>query len=591
MKRQIIIPVITAIVGIFIGFLIFSGSTNEVVEQFTEEKAQIWTCSMHPQIRKTEPGDCPICGMDLIPLDESAGDNPLVFQMSDDAVRIANIETTVVGVGNESSGVLTLSGRLTTDETTASSLVTHIPGRIEKLFVSFTGDRVYKGQKIAQIYSPNLISAQGELFEAYKVKDTHPELLEAAKNKLRYWKIPDSEINTILKSGVTREYFNIYAEHNGVVTKRKISVGDYLGQGGVLFDLQNLNSLWAVFDVYEKDLEAIKVGEEIMFTTPALKGKTFSSKIVFIDPLINPSTRTTSVRLEVSNTNNLLKPEMFITGTLHGKSLDSRKQIFVPKSAVLWTGERSVVYVKLPGTDIPSFEYREILLGSSSSNQYEVLDGLTQGDEVVTNGAFVIDASAQLNNRSSMMNRNLLGVETTESTISTPDLSKETPETFKKQLNSVVSTYLKLKDALVEAKNNEAKKFAEQMEKEMTKVDMKLLKGESHMYWMEKSEKINKAIKLIISGKTIDLQRASFDELSVELISCAQAFGLTEDKLYVQYCPMADNNKGAYWLSNQTKIRNPYFGDQMLTCGEIKDSIRERKVQSVKPAPMQGHNH
>ncbi len=591
MKRQIIIPIITAIVGIFIGFLIFSGSTNEVMEQNTEEKAQIWTCSMHPQIRKTEPGDCPICGMDLIPLDESAGDNPLVFQMSDDAVRIANIETTVVGVGNESSGVLTLSGRLTTDETTASSLVTHIPGRIEKLFVSFTGDRVYKGQKIAQIYSANLISAQGELFEAYKIKDTHPELLEAAKNKLRYWKIPESEINTILKSGVTREYFNIYAEHNGVVTKRKVSVGDYLMQGGVLFDLQNLNSLWAVFDVYEKDLEAIKVGEEIMFTTPALKGKTFSSKIVFIDPLINPSTRTTSVRLEVSNTSNLLKPEMFITGTLHGKSLDSRKQIFVPKSAVLWTGERSVVYVKLPGTDIPSFEYREILLGSSSGKQYEVLEGLTQGDEVVTNGAFVIDASAQLNNRSSMMNRNLLGVETSKSAISTPDFSKETPATFKKQLNVVVSTYLNLKDALVESKSNEAKTFAEQMEKETARVDMKQLKGEAHMYWMEKVDKMNEAIKLINSGKNIDLQRASFDELSVELISSAQAFGLTEDKLYVQYCPMADNNKGAYWLSNQTKIRNPYFGDQMLTCGEIKDSIRERKVQSVKPASMQGHNH
>lgn len=591
MKRQIIIPVITAIVGIFIGFLIFSGSTNEVVEQNTEEKAQIWTCSMHPQIRKTEPGDCPICGMDLIPLDENAGDNPLVFQMSDDAVRIANIQTTTVGGDDESSGILTLSGKLTTDETMASSLVSHIPGRIEKLYISFTGDRVYEGQKIAQIYSPNLISAQGELFEANKIKNSHPELLEAAKNKLRYWKVPERDINEILKSGVAKEYFNIYADHSGVITKRKVSVGDYLGQGGVLFDLQNLNSLWAEFDVYEKDLELIKIGEEISFTTPALKGKTFTSKIVFIDPLINPSTRTAAVRLEVPNTNNLLKPDMFITGTLHGRKVEVPKQLYIPKSAVLWTGERSVVYVKLPGTDIPSFEYREILLGNSSGNQYEVLDGLALGDEVVTNGAFVIDASAQLNNRSSMMNRNLLGVETTKSAISTPDFSKETPATFKKQLNVVVSTYLKLKDALVESKNKEAKTFAKQMEKEMARVDMKQLKGEAHMYWMEKADKMNEAIKLIFSGKNIDLQRASFDELSVELISSAQAFGLTEDKLYVQYCPMADNNKGAYWLSNQTKIRNPYFGDQMLTCGEIKDSIKERKVQSVKPAPMQGHNH
>lgn len=591
MRKEIIIPIVTALAGLFIGYLIFSGSSAENKEQNTEEKTQIWTCSMHPQIRKNEPGDCPICGMDLIPLDESAGDNPLVFQMSEDAVRIANIQTTTVGGSGETSGILTLSGKLTTDETTASSLVTHIPGRIEKLYVSFTGDRVYKGQKIAQIYSPNLISAQGELFEANKIKNSHPELLEAAKNKLRYWKVPESEINEILKSGVVKEYFNIYAEHTGVITKRRVSVGDYLGQGGVLFDLQNLNSLWAVFDVYEKDLELVKVGEEISFTTPALKGKTFTSKIVFVDPLINPSTRTASVRLEVSNSNNLLKPDMFITGKLHGKSMDARKQLYIPKSAVLWTGERSVVYVKLPGTDIPSFEYREVLLGNSSGNLYEILDGLVPGDEVVTNGAFVIDASAQLNNRSSMMNRILLGVESKDSEFSTPDFSNETPATFKAQLKTAVDSYLKLKDALVSSKSDEAQKQATLTQKSLGKVDMKLLKGQSHMYWMEKSDELKNAIQKIISGKNIDSQRASFDELSLAIINTAQAFGITSEKLYIQYCPMADNNNGAYWLSSQMKIRNPYFGDQMLTCGEVKDSIKERKVQSVKPAPIQGHNH
>lgn len=591
MKKEIVIPIATAFLGILIGFFIFSGNSKEESPQTQGATNEIWTCSMHPHIRKTEPGDCPICGMDLIPLDESEGDNPLVFQMSEDAIRIANIQTTVVGSGEGTSGGLTLSGRLTTDETTASSLVSHIPGRIEKLYLSFTGERVYKGQKIAMIYSPNLISAQGELLQAYKIKDSHPELLEAAKNKLRYWKIPDVDIDEIIKSGSAREYFNIYAEHTGVVTDRKVSVGDYVTQGGVLFDLQNLNSLWAVFDVYEKDLAAVEVGEEITFTTPALKGKSFSSEIVFIDPLINPATRTASVRLEVKNSKNLLKPDMFITGTLEGVDTDVREQVYVPKSAVLWTGERSVVYVKLPGTDIPSFEFREVLIGNSAGNQYEVLDGLVQGEEVVTNGAFVIDASAQLNNRSSMMNRNLLGVKTTKSAFSTPDFSKETPNTFKDQLSVVVNTYLKLKDALVASKNTEAKKYAEQMKNQMTKVDMKLLKGKAHMYWMEKSEEMNRAIQLIVSGKTIDLQRASFDELSIELISSAKAFGLTEENLYIQYCPMADNSTGAYWLSKQSKIRNPYFGDQMLTCGEVKDSISEGNNKSVNSAPMQGYNH
>lgn len=591
MKKEFIIPVITAVVGILLGYLIFSGPSEEIAPQKSEDKVQIWTCSMHPQIRKTEPGDCPICGMDLIPLDENTSDNPLVFEMTADAIRIANIQTTLVGSSDESTGKLTLSGRLTSDETTASSLVSHIPGRIEKLYVSFTGDRVYTGQKIAQIYSPNLISAQGELLEAYKVRDTHPELLVVAKKKMRYWKISDAQIDQIISKMEVQEYFDIRAEHTGVITKRRVNVGDHLNSGGVLFDVQNLNSLWAVFDVYEKDLSSVKIGDEISFTTPALKGQSFASKVVFIDPLINPATRTASVRLEVSNQKNLLKPDMFITGILYDYNQDSRKQIYIPKSAVLWTGERSVVYVKLPGTDIPSFEYREVLLGNSYGNQYEILEGLKSGEEVVTNGAFVIDASAQLNNRSSMMNRSLLGVDSKETEISTPDYANETPEQFKTQLKQVIDMYLEMKDALVTSKDVDTKKFAQEIEKALGKVDMKLLKGESHMYWMDKMKSINSANQLIIAAKNIDAQRGSFDELSVALISASQAFGMSDENLYVQYCPMADNNKGAYWLSKQSIIRNPYFGDQMLTCGEVKDSIKEVHPVTTRPAPMQGHNH
>lgn len=590
MKKEIIIPVLTAVVGIFIGYLLFSGSSKEEVAVDTVQKKQIWTCSMHPQIRRDAPGDCPICGMDLIPLDENASDNPLVFEMSEDAVRIAQIETTVIGSDDASARNLTLSGRLTSDETTASSLVSHIPGRIEKLYISFTGDRVYKGQKIAQIYSSNLISAQGELLEAYKVRESHPELLQAAKQKLRYWKISDAEIEQIIKKGAVQEYFDIRAEHTGVITKRRVNVGDHLMQGGVLFDVQNLNSLWAVFDVYEKDLSTVHIGDEIYFMTPALKGQNFSSKVVFIDPLINPATRTASVRLEVSNAKQLLKPDMFITGTLHDNKQDTRKQLYVPKSAVLWTGERSVVYVQLPGTKVPSFEYREVLLGASSGQQYEVLEGLSQGEEVVTNGAFVIDASAQLNNRSSMMNRSLLGVGSNASEFSTPDFSSETPKAFKMQLKAVIAEYLVMKDALVASENEKVKASAEKLRALLNKVDMKLVDGKAHLYWMEKGEALKGASQKILTAKNIDLQRASFDELSVALISAAQAFGITDEQLYIQYCPMADNNKGAYWLSKQTQIRNPYFGDQMLTCGEVKDSIKVQQVKRVQTMPP-GHQH
>lgn len=421
-KKNLIIIGGVFLVGLLIGYLIFGGntsiehsednSTNQSAETTTESET-IWTCSMHPQIKMPEPGDCPICGMDLIPLDNNASDNPLVIATTMDAIKLSNIQTTVVGgsISSGNGGELKLSGKIQANETTTASIVSHIPGRIEKLFISFTGERVSKGQKIAAIYSPNLITAQKELIEANKVKDLQPSLFEATKNKLKYWKITDKQINDILVENKVKEYFNIYADHSGVVTKRKVSVGDHLMEGGVLFEIQNLNKLWVVFDIYESDLSKIKRGDVITFTTPSLPNKEFTAKISFIDPVINPKTRAGSARIEIVNSKNQLMPEMFVNGVLalRGNSLNNKEEtLIIPKSSVLWTGERSVVYVKLPDVEIPSFEFREVIIGESVGDNYIVLEGLKVGEEVVTKGAFVIDASAQLNNQSSMMNRNVI---------------------------------------------------------------------------------------------------------------------------------------------------------------------------------------
>ncbi len=313
---------------------------------------------MHPQIRQPEPGDCPICGMDLIPLDANNNSNPLVFEMTDDAVKIANIQTTLVGSGSVDAKGLKLSGKIKADETNSASIVSHISGRIEKLFVSYTGEKVNKGQKIASIYSPKLITAQKELLEANKVKDANPKLYEAAVNKLKFWKITEEQIESIITSKEVIESFNIYAGFSGVVLNKKVSVGDYLNEGEVLFDIKNLNQLWAIFDIYETDLSSIELGNEINFTTPAISNKTFTSSIVFIDPVINPTTRTATIRTTINNQNQLLKPEMFLEGIITNNSKTS-DVVLVPKSAVLWTGERSVVYVKLPDLEMPSFEFRK----------------------------------------------------------------------------------------------------------------------------------------------------------------------------------------------------------------------------------------
>ena len=163
---------------------------------------------MHPQIKQNEPGDCPLCGMDLIPLEENTSNDPLVLEMTNEAVKLANIQTSIVGeTAGQSGKTIRLSGKVQPDERLASSQVAHVPGRIEKLFVSFTGEQVNKGQKIATLYSPELITAQRELLEALKLQTLNPELVEAARNKLRYWKIENATIDTMYyKHEKTKNY-------------------------------------------------------------------------------------------------------------------------------------------------------------------------------------------------------------------------------------------------------------------------------------------------------------------------------------------------------------------------------------------------
>ena len=599
MKRYniYIVAIIALGLGLLVGWLLFNNNSTTAQEQtehsINHDKSEIWTCSMHPQIRQNEAGDCPICGMDLIPASQSNNDNEIGFQMTAEAIKLANIQTTVIGSTNATDGsTLKLNGKIQANETKSASLVTHIPGRIEKLYVSYTGEQVNKGQKIATVYSPDLITAQKELLEAQKIQDISPGLLTAATNKLKYWKISDQVIEDILNTNTIRETFTIYADHSGVVNEKRVSVGDYLTTGEVLFDIQNLYSLWALFDVYENDLPKIKVGRTISFTTPSAPNRTFKAKITFVNPVIDQNTRTATVRAEVSNTTGKLKPEMFITGEIH--TAKKSNTLTVPKSSVLWTGKRSVVYVKMPDTDIPSFEYREIELSEATQEGYTVINGLQNGEEVVTNGAFVIDASAQLNNQVSMMNKNVMAKNAIHSS-HLPDYTTNTPIAFKQQLSALANAYFLVKDALVDSDGEKAVEGTKEVLNTVDKVDMALIKDKAHIYWMEQLKAIQSHGSKITGTDDIEEQRKQFDFLSQALIKSIKVFGVTNDTFYVQHCPMANDNDGADWLSKHEKILNPYFGDKMLTCGLVQDTIdinfKNPSMQEQSNTQINLHNH
>jgi Cu(I)/Ag(I) efflux system membrane fusion protein len=393
--------------GIFIGWLFFhsAGKSAKKPEVLTEKtESTIWTCAMHPQIRMDKPGKCPICGMELIPLVKSSTTSvdPDAIHLSKEAAELANVLTSVV---TEQIPVkeVRLYGKVQADERLLQSQVAHVPGRIEKLSVNFTGEQVSKGQVLAEIYSPELITAQQELLETVKTKQQQPELYEASKEKLRQWKLTDNQIEKIENSGIIQNNFEVVSNTSGTVTARRVNTGDHISQGTVLFDIADLSRVWVLFDAYESDLQFLTKGEKISFNLQAFPGKDYSGNIVFVDPVIDPVTRVAKVRVETENQTGKLKPEMFATGIVSSTLIEYRNNMVIPRSAVLWTGKRSIVYVKQPG-DEPVFKLREIGLGPMLGESYVVTDGLTKGEEIVTSGTFSVDAAAQLEGKPSMMN-------------------------------------------------------------------------------------------------------------------------------------------------------------------------------------------
>lgn len=395
--------------GIFIGWLFFHHSRKIEIKsgQSTETvKTRIWTCSMHPQIRMTKPGKCPICGMELIPLVQSSTTSidPDAIHLSKEAAELADVLTSRATKQKPVKEVR-LYGKVQADERLFQSQVAHVPGRIERLAINFTGEPVVKGQILADIYSPELITAQQELLETVKTKNLQPELYEASKEKLRQWKLTDDQIAKIENSGVIQNNFEVLSNTSGTVIARRVNTGDHVSVGTVLFEIADLSKVWVMFDAYESDLPFLHIGEKLSFNLQALPGIDFAGNIIFIDPVIDPVTRVAKVRVETENRSGKLKPEMFATGITSSTLAEYTDNVVIPKSAVLWTGKRSVVYVKQPGSDEPVFKIREVELGPMLGESYVIMHGLSEGEEVVTQGTFSVDAAAQLEGKPSMMNR------------------------------------------------------------------------------------------------------------------------------------------------------------------------------------------
>lgn len=562
--------ILLLIVGVLLGWFLFGGTaTSTTAHDHKEElnKNQNWTCSMHPQIMQPEAGDCPICGMDLILAEASAeGLKVNQFKLTENAIALANVQTMKVGLGlSDASKKMNLSGEILVNADETATQPAHFDGRIDKLYVTSIGQQVKMGDVIAEIYSPELVVAQQELIATYQTKQEYPELYQSVRKKFKFWKINDQQLVEIEKTGKVKMRFAIYAHVTGTVTEIAVNKGAHIMDGHPIFKVSNLATVWAEFDVYEKQLSSIKKGMAIEITTNHNPNNKINARISYIDPVLNTSSRTVIVRARLNNNKRDLKPGMFVQGALV-LNTDSKSQISVPKTAVLWTGKRSLVYVKVPNQSV--FEMRSVELGKSEGKFYEVIAGLVVGEEVVSNGTFTVDAAAQLQGKRSMMTQ---VAEVSESKVVVERLKVDVK--FQHQLQKVVANYVALKDEFVLSSATNTNKIISQLKVSLYKVDMQLLKDPTaHQTWMRFLKEITSNVKLMEASTGIKKQRTAFIQLSSAMIQSVKTFGINK-KIYNQFCPMANDNKGANWLSFQENIKNPYFGDAMLTCGSTEETI------------------
>lgn len=604
------------------------------------ESTQIWTCSMHPQIRQPKPGKCPICGMDLIPVanDSAPGDDqPRQLVLSPAARKLA--ELAMAPVERRSAAVeIRMVGKVQFDETRLAYIAPRVPGRIDRLYANFTGMPVKPGDHLADMYSPDMVSAQKELLLALKASGVEPSsasLLNATRERLRLWGLTAEQIAEIERSGQVRDHVTFYSPIGGIVVEKEAREGQYVETGMRLFTVADLTRVWVQLDAYESDLAWLRYAQEVTFQTEAYPGETFRGTIAFIDPILDPMTRTVKVRVNVPNADGRLKPEMFVRAVVQatlaadGKVLRSDLKgkwispmhpevikdgpgtcdvcgmplvraedlgyaapdeatvvlpLVIPASAPLVTGKRAVVYVAVPQKE-GTYEGREVVLGPRAGDYFLVREGLHEGEQVVVNGNFKIDSSLQIQGKPSMMapegGAAPVGHQHGEAPPPARPATKPAtapkvavPEAFRKQLGGVLDNVLTIAGTLANDDLESSRAGASQAKQSLASVDMSGLTGEAHGRWMESLSALTLSLDKMVAAKDIESFRTAFASLSPEMARAVKAFGpVRSEPVYDLRCPMAFDNRGATWLQEGKTVRNPYFGNAMLTCGKVIETI------------------
>jgi membrane fusion protein, copper/silver efflux system len=652
-KRMLWVAIVILAFGA--GYYLSGGQRHQVDQAAQREqtaavpepaKKQWWTCSMHPQVRLPQPGKCPICFMDLIAL-HSDGDEPAEsgsshLTMSPTAKRLAEVETSQAS-RQQAKVKVTMVGMVAEDERRIAALTSRVDGRLDHVFVNFTGDHVNKGDPMVTIWSPTLIKAQVELFEALRGPTVEPEVVKGAEEKLVQYGLTMEQVKQIEEQKKAITSVTLRAPISGVVTQRMALQGQFVKEGTDMFIINDLSHVWVRMDAYETDMPWIRYGQDVTFTTPSIPGRTFKGKVLFIDPVLDQKTRSVKIRAEAENPSRELKPGMFVSAELEaevdksgrviksewagkyvcathpkdevsdvpgicpdskmplrpassfGYADDSNPEfpLVIPVTAPLITGKRAIVYVEVPGTDRPTYELREVQLGPKTGDRYVVYQGLKEGERVVTRGNFKIDSAMQILARPSMMSSSTHAQKPLQPAERAAEVIKrvQVPREFLHALTPVIESYLSLKEALVEDNPEEAARHAGHLANLIRQVSSDGLDDKGKEAWKGLAASMLGPLDAIAGSKDLAVMRKVFDPLSESFAKAVMAFRhVMGHPLFLFFCPMASDKQGAYWIDGKEDRTNPYFGrkpfegQDMLTCGELTETIPSEVPDAARPA-------